>query len=98
MQVSDTMLNQGSGIAGSSLTGFYRSTNGTTKGTYLGYRSIGTVNAAGTSGPVTTTLTLPASTSAGTYYVIACANYNNGLVESNTANNCKASANTMLVP
>jgi hypothetical protein len=75
VQVSDTMLNQGLGIAGSSLTGFYLSANGTTKGTYLGYRSIGTVNPAGTSGPLTTTLRLPTNMAAGTYYVIACANY-----------------------
>lgn len=98
MQVSDTVLNQGPGVAPLSATGFYLSTNGTTKGTYLGYRNVGTLASAGTSGPVTTTFTLPASTPAGTYHVIACANYNNSIVESNTANDCTASSNTMLVP
>ncbi len=98
VQVSDTVLNQGAGIAGSSDTAFYLSTNGTTKGAYLGYRSVGSLNPGASSGPVTTTLTLPANTSAGVYYVIACANFNNAVTESNTANNCTASSNTMLVP
>jgi sugar lactone lactonase YvrE len=98
VQVSDTALNQGGGIAGMSTTGFYLSANGTTKGTYLGYRYVGTLNAGANSGAVTTTLTLPASMTGGNYYVIACANYSNGITESNTANNCTASSNTMLVP
>ncbi len=96
VQVSDTVLNQGGGNAAASTTGFYLSTNGTTKTTYLGYRYVGGLGANATSA-ATTTLTLPANL-AGTYYVIACANYNNGIVESNTANNCTASPNTMLVP
>ena len=98
LQVSDTVLNQGAGKAGASYTGFYLSTNGTIKGTYLGYRSIGTLSAGASSGPVTTTLTLPTSTSGGTYYVIACANYTGTLVESNAINDCTTSSNTMLVP
>ena len=89
VQVSDTVLNQGGGNAAASTTGFYLSTNGTTKTTYLGYRYVGGLGANATSA-ATTTLTLPANL-AGTYYVIACANYNNGIVESNTANNCTAS-------
>jgi hypothetical protein len=98
VQISDTTLNQGGGIAGMSTTGFYLSTNGVAKGTYLGYRYVGTLNASTSSGAVTTTLTLPSSMSGGNYYVIACANYNNGIVESNSANDCTASSNTMLVP
>jgi trimeric autotransporter adhesin len=98
VQVTDTVHNAGGGVAGMSTTGFYLSTNGTTKGTYLGYRYVGGVSAGASSAPATTTLTLPASTSAGTYHVIACANYNGTLVESNTTNNCTASSNTMLVP
>ena len=98
VQVSDTALNQGGGTAGMSTTGFYLSTNGTTKGTYLGYRYVGALNGGANSGAVTTTLTLPANTSGGNYYVIACANYNNGITESNTSNDCTASSNTMLVP
>ena len=90
LQLSDTATNQGGGSASGSLTGFYLSTNGTTKGSYVGYRYVGVLAATAVSGPVTTTLTLPNNLS-GTYYVIACANYNNAVVESNTANNCSAS-------
>jgi hypothetical protein len=97
VQISDTVLNQGGGKAIASLTGYYASTDGLTKGAYLGYRSVPALSGGASSGPVTTTLTLPKSL-AGTYYVIACANYNNVITESNTANNCTASSNTMLVP
>jgi sugar lactone lactonase YvrE len=97
LQVSDTVLNQGAGIAGASNTGFYLSTNGVTKGTYLGYRNVGTLSSGASSGPITTTFTLP-SNAVGTYYVIVCANYTGTVVESNATNNCTASANTMLVP
>jgi subtilase family serine protease len=90
VQVSDTVTNQGLGNAGGSTTGFYLSTNGTTKGTYLGYRYIGVLSPGGTSGPATTTLTLPTNLS-GTYYLIVCANYNNGIVETSTSNNCTTS-------
>jgi MBG domain-containing protein/Big-like domain-containing protein/VCBS repeat protein/CARDB protein len=96
LQVSDTAVDQGAGNAGASLTGFYLSVNGTAKNYYIGNRSVGTLTAAGGStGAVTTTLTLPINLN-GTYYLIACANYNNGLVESNTANNCTASASFTL--
>lgn len=98
VQVSDTVLNQGGGIAGMSATGFYLSANGVTKGTYLGYRYVGALNAGANSGGSTTTLTLPAGLTGGNYHVIACANHNNGITESNTNNNCTVSSNTMLVP
>ncbi len=97
ISVSDTATNQGPGIAGSSTTGFYFSTNGTTLSTLLKTRAIGTLAAGASSGPVTTTMTLPTNLN-GTYYIIACANYNNGVVEAATnTNNCTASA-PMLVP
>ncbi len=97
ISVSDTATNQGPGIAGSSTTGFYFSTNGTTLGTLLKTRAIGTLAAGASNGPVTTTMTLPTNLN-GTYYIIACANYNNGVVEATTnTNNCTASA-PMAVP
>ena len=86
VQVSDTVLNQGTGSAGGSTTGFYISTNGTTTGAFLGYRYVGTLAVNATSVSASTTLTLPANLT-GTNYVIACANFD---VESNTAHNCKA--------
>ena len=57
----------------------------------LTYRQVSALASGQSSGPVTTTLTLPSNIS-GTYYVIACANYAGTVVESNTTNNCTASA------
>jgi len=97
LSVSDTATNQGLGIAGTSIAGFYLSTDGKTLGTLLKTRTVNTLAAGASNGPVTTTITLPAMH--GTYYMIACANYNYayGVVETNYANNCTASA-PMLVP
>ena len=92
IQVSDTAVNQGGGTALASSTGFYLSTNGTTKGTYLGNRNVATLAAGANSGAVTTSLNLPSTLAAGTYYVIACANYNQNIIESITTNNCTATA------
>ena len=91
LSISDSTSNLGPGSAGGSLTGFYLSTNGTTLGTYLGTRSVGILAAGGSSGPVTTTLSLPLNLN-GPYYAIACANYSNAVVETNYNNNCTASA------
>ncbi len=88
--VSDTVTNQGSANAGASTTGFYLSTNGTSKGTILGTRSVPALASGNSSGPVSTTLTLPLNLY-GNYYLMACANYNNAVVETNTANNCTSS-------
>jgi hypothetical protein len=90
VSVSDTATNQGLGIAGSSTTGFYLSTDGKTLGTLLKTRAIGTLAGGASSGPVTTTITLP--TIHGTYYMVACANYNDSVVETNYSNNCTPSA------
>jgi hypothetical protein len=91
LSVSDTITNQGLGIAGTSQTGFYLSTDGKTLGAFLKTRVVNTLAAGVSNGPVTTTITLPTSLS-GTYYMIACANYNDGMVETNYSNNCTASA------
>ncbi len=96
LQISDTVLNLGSGNAGASVTGFYLSMDGVTKGTYLGSRSVVALSAGGSSGAVTTTLTLAASVK-GTYYVMACADSNSAISEANETNNCKASTVTMSV-
>ena len=89
IQVADTVVNQGGGNAGASTTGFYLSSNGTVKNTLLGTRSVPALVSGSSSGPVNTTLTLPGNLN-GNYYIMACANYNNQIVESNTANNCTA--------
>jgi hypothetical protein len=42
----------------------------------------------------TVTLTVPAGTAAGTYFVLACADDKFVVPEASESNNCKASANT----
>ena len=91
LSVSDTTANQGNVSAGSSLTGFYLSIDGKTLGALFGSRSVGALAVGASSGPVTTTVTLPTNLN-GPYYVIACANYNNAVVETNYANNCMTSS------
>src|SRR6266702_1238589 len=97
LQISDTTANQGTTNAGSSSTVFYLSTDGTTKGTQLGVRSIASLAAGASSGPVTTTVTLPTNLS-GNYYVIACADGYNSVVETDDANNCRASGQFEVSP
>ena len=89
--MTDTTTNQGVTGAGNSYTYFYLSTNGVAKGSYLGYRSLASLAAGSSSGPVTTSLTLPGNLS-GNYYLIACADGGNSVLENNETNNCLASA------
>src|SRR5262249_7320120 len=72
--VSDTTLNQGAGPAVASVTAFYLSTNTTLDASdvALGTRNVPSL-AAGASSSATTTLTIPAGTAGGTYYVLAAA-------------------------
>lgn len=73
--VTDTTKNQGGGQAAASTTRFYLSTNSTlgSGDTLLnGNRSVGILNPAGTSRGQTT-LTIPAGTPVGSYYIIAVA-------------------------
>ena len=92
VSVSDTATNQGLGIAGTSTTGFYLSTTTSpTAGTLLKTRTVSSLASGASNGPVTTAITLPTNLS-GTYYLIACANYANTVVETNYSNNCTAVA------
>ena len=90
LQVSDTVLNQGTGSAVATTTFFYLSIDGKAKTTYLGYRSVPALGGTGINGPVTTTFTLPTNLN-GPYYVIACADYYNAVAEIDESNNCVAS-------
>jgi hypothetical protein len=96
ISVTDTTTNQGGAVANASYTYFFLSSDGKTKGTELSYRSMGSL-AAGASSTATTSMTLPTNI-IGTYYVLACANGNNGVVESNTANDCTASGAFVVTP
>jgi len=87
--LSSTVRNTGAGTTGtSSKEGYYLSTN-TTYGagdTYLGYSLVNTLDAGATS-QETSIVTIPSNTSAGTYYILFFADYENTITESNESNN-----------
>jgi CARDB len=82
IQVGDTVTNQGGSLAAASVTQFYLSTNGVAKTLSLGSRSAVQVAGNGNDGGATTTVTLPLNIT-GAYYVVACANSTNTVLESN---------------
>jgi hypothetical protein len=97
--VTDTAHNQGNASAGATVTRYYfSSTPGKTAASVLltGSRAVPGL-AAGASSTGTVTVTLP-NMPAGTYFLVACANDTGTVLESNSANNCKASATTANVP
>ena len=96
--VTETTKNQGDGDSEGSTTRFYLSTNSTFDGgdKVLGTRVVAPL-AADASDTATTSLTLPADTTAGSYYVIAQADAANGVVETFENNNTRASSATMKV-
>lgn len=89
--VSDTTKNRGGGAAPASATGFYLSTNLSVDAAdiFLGDRAVPAL-AAGATDTRSTILSIPATTAASTYYLIAKADYNNGLVETQETNNMLA--------
>jgi N-acetylneuraminic acid mutarotase len=98
-KVSDTVTNFGSVTATQSTTGFYLSTNpASVTGAVLlmGSRKVPGVAPASSSTGLTT-VTIPAGTALGSYYLIACADYLNKVTESNETNNCRASTLEVLV-
>ena len=87
--VSDTTKNQGAGAVAASVTRFYLSSNSLldVSDTLLpGSRSVPNL-AAGASSSGSTTLVLPSTLTTGNYYVIAKADADNAVVESQEANN-----------
>ena len=84
----NTVKNQGVSSAGSFVIGFYLSIDATitTGDIRIGTRSIGSL-AAGTSNSATTSVTIPATRAAGTYYIGAIADYNSTRAETNETNN-----------
>ena len=94
ISVTETTKNQGGGIAGASTTKFYLSTNVSldTSDILLGSRAIGTLSA-GAINTGTTTLIIPSTTSVGTYFLLAVADANKVVPETDETNNLK---NTLL--
>jgi subtilase family serine protease len=90
--VSETTKNQG-GPAAASTTRYYLSGNSTYDAgdAPIGFRSV-PVLASGASSPATPLLTIPAGTATGTWYVLARADADGQLNESNEANNVKAAS------
>jgi subtilase family serine protease len=100
--VSDTVTNSGPVPAGPSVARFYLSLDAQKDPAdplLTGSRSVGDL-APGATSTGSTTVTIPTSVAAGTYFLIACANDTGTLLESNSANNCRASAGrlTALLP
>ncbi|MBT9394790.1 hypothetical protein KLP40_16610 [Hymenobacter sp. NST-14] len=92
------LLNRGNSSAGSSSMGYYLSTDATLSATdvLLGTAPGGTLYAGGYNS-FNTTLTIPATTTPGNYYVLFVADYQNQVVETDEANNV-ASAALLVAP
>lgn len=91
--VTDTTRNQhATAPATASETGYYLSTDATwdTADVLLGSRSVSAL-APGASESGSAGLAIPDATAAGTYYVIAKADWSSGIPETNDANNARAS-------
>jgi subtilase family serine protease len=97
ISLSDTTSNTGAELAGASTTRFYLSLDTVLSGTdpLLGSRSVASL-AGGASHTFAGSYTIPVGTG-GTYFVLACADRLNAVLESNETNNCRASTTTVNV-
>jgi subtilase family serine protease len=88
MTVTDTTTNPGAGPVGSSVTKFYFSTNSSfdAADVLLGSRDVPTLGA-GASSTLNTTILIPSNAAVGTSYVIARADGDGTVVETNESNN-----------
>src|SRR5204862_1301437 len=90
--VSDSITNQGAGAVGASATRFYLSSNVTLDASDVplgGARAVPAL-AAGATSSGSTVVTVPSNITAGTYYIIAKADADNTVVETQEANNTAA--------
>jgi subtilase family serine protease len=97
--VSDTTLNQGIGPAGASTTAYRLSTDATITSTdplLTGSRSVPSLAAGVSFIGFSSMVTIPSNLALGTYYLGACADDTNVVVEPDgEMNNCRASATTI---
>ena len=97
--VTDTTANTGTATAGASTTSYRLSLDSAITGSdplLSGTRSVPSLTA-GTNSTGSTTVTIPTSLAAGTYFLGACADHANVVAEANETNNCRASTTTVLV-
>ncbi|MGH6693521.1 MAG: CARDB domain-containing protein, partial [Gammaproteobacteria bacterium] len=90
---SDTVANQGLASSSSSTTRYYLSTDTVSDASDValsGSRSISTLSA-GVSSSGNATVTIPSTAPGGSFRLLACADGNQVVFESNEANNCRAS-------
>jgi hypothetical protein len=99
MTLTDAVVNQGQGPAGTSTVRYYASPDITPDAgdvLLVGARAVLAL------GPGATSIggrsvTVPLTTAAGTYYILACADDTNKVLEVDDGNNCKASTTTVVV-
>jgi len=97
--VTDTVQNLGAVASGASTTRYYLSLDAVKSAgdpLLTGSRGV-PVLAAGGSHSGTVTVTIPAATPPNTYFLLACADAPNTVVETDEANNCRASSTTVTV-
>jgi subtilisin family serine protease/subtilase family serine protease len=97
--VTDTTKNQGTGSSPQSNTGFYLSANNTwdAADTFLGSRQLAPLGA-GVTNALATTLHVPPSTTTGSYYVLAKADWDGVVNENLETNNVRASGVVKIGP
>lgn len=89
--VKDTTVNAGLGVAAASTTSFWLSTNPTLgDDILLGSRAVPSLAASGGSSSVSTTVTIPAGTAPGSYYILANADSGAAITESDETNNLRS--------
>jgi subtilisin family serine protease len=88
ISVTDGTRNLGGGTAAATATAFYLSLNASLSAddVWLGNRAVQAV-AAGATDTATTTLTIPATTASGTYYIVATADASHAVAETIETNN-----------
>src|SRR5262245_54558398 len=99
-KITDTTKNQGSVTAAASTTRYYLSTDQVRGGADVllsGTRSVSSLKAGQSSSGSNKSVSVPSTTPPGTYYRLACADDTGAVSETDEANNCLASTNTVIV-
>jgi subtilase family serine protease len=100
ISVTSTTKNQGGGLSGPSTTRFYLSTNSSLDSSDAlldGSRSVPAL-APGAANSGSTSVTISPGTAPGTYYIIAKADADNAVPETNDGNNTKSSSSIKIGP